>query len=400
MTQIQGILPGRIDFDPTGDFEAFVCLAPAKWAVYLMADELGRPLQLLCVKNLRDSLRRRLSGEQSIVLTKRVDYRQIVRQIHWRRVDSAFEADWIYYEAAQLVFPRTYQGMVGFRPAWFVHVNPDAPFPRYMKTIDLSAKAGLYLGPLEDKHAAGKLIELVQDWFDLCRYYNILVQAPDGRACAYKEMGKCPAPCDGSISMEQYRRMILWSAQTLTSPREFIADQTGRMNQAAADLKFETAGKIKSFIQQVSQLGKGPFRHLRRLEDLAFVTLQNGPRPGLAKVFLILPGSIQEIADVIAEPRNPADLLRTVLATADERMSGLPDTQGVERIGIVAHHLFSARGTHGVFLPLADISEAAVAKAYRDLGKQKLPEESAGEGVMKELQAMGEQEGDETSRSI
>src|SRR5207244_13517095 len=136
-------------------------------------------------------------------------YREVVRKIYWKRVDSGFEADWVYYEAARQLFPDSYRGMVGFRPACFIHVNPETNFPRYTKTIDL-AKRGELLGPIEDKHAAGTLIELVEDAFDLCRYYNILVQAPHGRACAYKEMGKCPAPCDGSIDMDQYRLMIRW----------------------------------------------------------------------------------------------------------------------------------------------------------------------------------------------
>ncbi len=194
MPQITGILDHRADFDPAGDFEAFLRQVPAKWVVYCFADSVGQPLQLLCVKNLRASLRRRLQGEQTISLSKRVDYREIVRQIHFRRVDSAFEADWIYHDIAQQMFPDTYQGMVGFRPAWFIHVDPDAEFPRYTKTIDLGNKPGQLIGPVEDKHAAARLMELMEDAFDLCRYFNILVQAPHGRACPYKEMGKCPAP--------------------------------------------------------------------------------------------------------------------------------------------------------------------------------------------------------------
>ena len=135
-----------IDFDPAGDFEAFLRQAPAKWAVYLFADADDQPLQLLCVKNLRYSLKRRLQGE-TISLTKRIDYREIVRKIHWRRVDSAFEADWVYHDIARQIFPESYQGMVGFRPAWFIHVDPDADFPRYVKTINLIGKARPILRP-------------------------------------------------------------------------------------------------------------------------------------------------------------------------------------------------------------------------------------------------------------
>src|SRR5438067_8306856 len=170
---LSSLFPFRADFDPAADFEPFRKLVPARWAVYLLADADDRPVQLLCVKNLRYSLKRRLGTDVDLGPSKRVNYRDLVRRIHWRRVDSAFEADWIYYEAARRLFPQTYQGMVGFRPAWFIHVNPDANFPRYVKTIDLSPRPGRLFGPVEDKHAAARLIQIVDDAFDLCRYYNV-----------------------------------------------------------------------------------------------------------------------------------------------------------------------------------------------------------------------------------
>src|SRR5678816_3616195 len=88
-----------VEFDPAGDFDAFVKTVPARWAVYLLVDADNRPVQMLCVKNLRYSLRRRLGPEDiDAGPSRRVDYRGIVRRIFWRRVDSAFEADWVYYE--------------------------------------------------------------------------------------------------------------------------------------------------------------------------------------------------------------------------------------------------------------------------------------------------------------
>src|SRR5207247_7209049 len=148
MSASSSILDHHLEFNPAADFDAFLKSIPAKWVVYLLADEHDNPIQLLCVKNLRASLQRRLGGAETIGLSKKVNYRDLVRRIHWRRVDSAFEADVVYLEAARIVFPQTYQGMVGFRPAWFIHVNPDANFPRYSKTIDLT-EPGLLLGPVE-----------------------------------------------------------------------------------------------------------------------------------------------------------------------------------------------------------------------------------------------------------
>jgi hypothetical protein len=392
MAENATIFDRQIDFDPGTDLETFARQAPAKWAVYLMSDSEDRPVQLLCVKNLRNSLKRRLGldGEDAAP-SKRVNYRELVRRVSWRRVDSAFEADWAYYEAARLVFPESYRGMVGFRPAWFIHINPSTDFPRYTKTIDLTIGTGELLGPLEDKHAAARLIQLMEDAFDLCRYHQILVQSPSATACAYKEMGKCPAPCDGSISLEQYRRLVDLSVQTLIDPAQTLRQQTARMKAAAAELQFESAAKIKAYVEQLSQLGKGPFRHVARLRDFCYLSLQHGPRPerGEAKVFLITPGRIEPILGLINEQTRPEEILRAALESAERRPAGAIDATGAERIGVVAHHLFSAKHSHGVFLRMDLLDEPAIAKGLRELRKQaaQKPEEE-GEGVLKELQAM------------
>jgi excinuclease UvrABC nuclease subunit len=387
-TSFQSIFDRRIEFDPAADFEAFLKAAPGKWVVYLMTDADDQPVQLLCVKNLRYSLERRLGvGEMEAGPSKRVKYREFVRHVYWRRVDSNFEADAIYLEAARAVFPQTYRGMTGMRPAWFVHVNPQTTFPRYIKTIDPTGQTGQYFGPIEDKHAAQKLVHHMENLFDLCRDYSILIQSPRGGPCPWKQMGKCVGPCDGTIGLEAYRQLIAFSAKVLADPHDYVREQTRRMQQAAGELRFEIAEKIKAYIEQLSQLGKGSLRHVRPLAEFSFLSLQRGPWAGTAKVFLITPGRIEEILGLTSEPIPPGELLRHALTIAHDRPMEL-DENGVERIGVVAHHLFQPKAKQGVFLALAELDEKTVAKAYRDLQNQKPPEETIGEGVTKELQAL------------
>ena len=415
MRPLADIFDHRINFDPDADFEAFLKSVPGKWVVYLMAGANDEPVQLLCVKNLRYSLERRLGTAQAAAektlealaqqpgmqdslvaagaalgLSRKVNYREIVRRVYWTRVDSSFEADAIFLEAARAVFPQTYRGMFGFRPAWFIHVNPWTTFPRYTKTNDPIKQTGVHLGPIEDKHAAQKLVHLAENLFDLCRDYSILTQAPTGGPCPWKQMNKCVGPCDGSIDLEAYSQLIAFSATVLADPSDYVREQTRRMKAAAAELRFEVAEKIKAYIEQLSQLGKGPFRHVRPLDQFQYVTLQRGPRAGTAKVFVITPGRIEQVACVIGEPTHIGELLRQVLAIAHERRDGAKqlDDNGVERIGVVAHHLFQPKAKQGVFLPIATLDETSLAKAYRDLQNQKPQDQAIGEGVTKELQAL------------
>lgn len=379
-----------IDFDPDGDFDAFLRAVPAKWVVYLMADAADRPVQLLCVRNLRYSLGRRLGIEQrDAPKSKRVDYRALVRKIHWRRVDSSFEADVVYLDAARQFFPQTYRVMTGLQPAWFIHVDADAPFPRFTKTTDLSPRDGVLLGPVPDRNVAAKFIEDISDWFDLCRYYNILIEAPGGLACAYKEMGKCPAPCDGSISMQQYRAMVRWSTEAVVMPAALVREHTQRMKQAAGELRFESAGRIKSFVDSIGQLGKGPLSHLRRLEDFNFLSLQRGPRQRRSKVFLITPVRIVEFVGLIGEPVDADDLVQLAQKVAEGDVGVAIDDAATERIGLVSRQLFSARKSEGVFLPLISLTRSAVVNADHALRKQKeAAEDESCEGVVREMRAM------------
>lgn len=390
MTSAGDIFEHTVAIEATGDLEATLKLVPGRRAVYLMADADDRPVQLLCVRNLKQSLRRRLGEGEQQGPSRKIDYAAVVRRVHWRRVDSGFEADWAYLEASRRLFPRTYRGLLGFEPAWFIHVDPDAAFPRYVRTTDLARDGGMLVGPIADKHAAARLIELLEDAFDLCRYYNVLTAAPNGRACAYKHMHKCPAPCDGSITMEQYRRMVQWSMEAVTRPGAMVSEHRQRMAQAAAARRFETAGRIKAYADQLAALGTGPYRHARRLDDFRYVSIQRGPTARAAKVFVITPGAI----DLAVGLRLPlrlttwADVASGVLASASR--TPVLDAQGIERIGLVAHHLFRRKASGGSFVPLSEFDERSLEQAIRQLARQK-PDEPAdeqSEGVEREMQAM------------
>jgi hypothetical protein len=80
--------------------------------------------------------------------------------------------------------------------------------------------------------------------------------------------------------------------------------------------------------------------------------------------------------------------LRIILQRAQELSAQGVTDAAIERIGLVAHHLFSGKQPKGAFIRLEELEEKSLERAWRELAKQKAPQEAEGEGVLKELQAM------------
>lgn len=81
--------------------------------------------------------------------------------------------------------------------------------------------------------------------FDLCRYYHILIEAPNGNACAYKEMGRCPAPCDGTVSMAHYHQQMRDAIDCAADRNAWKNSASKKMTEASDAMDFEAAELCK-----------------------------------------------------------------------------------------------------------------------------------------------------------
>ena len=367
------------------DLAGFLRSVPAAHAVYLMRDGVGRPVQLLCVRNLRASLKRRLSEADPDEPSRRVDYRELVRDVAWRRVDSALEADLVYLETARRCFPDTYAGLLGFRAAWWVHVNPKTRYPRFTKTNEPALSTGRYFGPLAEKGEAQKLVHAVEEMFDLCRDYTYLQNAP-AAACTWKQMGKCVGPCDGTVSLKEYGQVVQRAADALGDPDSAAFALGLEMRELAGALKFEEAGRLKAKAAKLADLRKGGRKHVATLADYGWVVVAPGPRAGSAKLLVATPRAFGLAACVVDELAKPATLLRHLLAVAEDR-DRPSEAAHVERIGLLTHHLFQpAKKQECVILRADTLTEKTLRAAVRKVAAREVAAViDEDEGVTKEL---------------
>ncbi|GJM19054.1 MAG: hypothetical protein DHS20C14_12670 [Phycisphaeraceae bacterium] len=336
----------RAGFDPAA--------LPARPGVVIFENEDGAAVQVASTGDVRAFVDARLGApEEGAPATSRADLRPVTAMVRGATVGSALEGDLVCLELARERLPETYRALADRWRGWFVQLDADAPAPAWRKT-DLfelvgTEPGGSLLGPIADKDSAGRLGELLDDAFELCRFPKELALAPNGCACAYKEMGRCPAACDGSEPMDAYRARVRDAiAFAREGPEAELVRTEAAMRDAAGRQDFEAAAKLKHRADAITGARKGSWAHAGELDGLAVLAVVPAERFGRARVILLTRLGLAWVADVDAGAAKAAwgDLEPSVRAACDTaRSEGLRrlDAPWVERVGLMSRHWYKPR---------------------------------------------------------
>jgi len=335
---------------------------PAAPGVYLICDEADRSILLSFSANLRRVVGHRLTHPDPDTRSKRANLAEIARRLHWIETHGAFETLLTHWQAARDIFPSHYRTLLGFGPAEFIRVDPAAATPRFTVTRELKPDGARYLGPLPTRKAADAWIDMLADVFDLCRYYDVLEKAPHGQACAYFDMGKCPAPCNGTVPMSDYRDMVsqAW-AFSIGQSRQRIDALRDAMQAAAAELAFERAASIRGTIErEVALRGKPEYRYMADIGSAAWLVIQRACSPRRAeKNTLVRPYIVSTAAIHAGEPVLWPDIggaistwmqqTRDAAAALKQPSAAAHGSACSERIWLLARFLFQNEKAPGWF---------------------------------------------------
>ncbi|HVP11895.1 MAG TPA: hypothetical protein VMV94_12005 [Phycisphaerae bacterium] len=358
----------HIDLPADGSFDAR-CL-PTHGGVYLITDEQDRPILLTSCENLRRVVVNRLAAPPPDQKSKRANLGEIARHIHWRPTFSRFETAWAHWQAARELNPAGYRETIAFGPAWFLCVNLADRTPRLVPVKETASGGVEAIGPFPTRRDVEEWQHMLEDAFDLCRYYHILEQAPHGQACAYFDMGKCPAPCNGSIPLEAYRRMMadaLAFSAGHRQPRLAVLQES--MQAAARSLAFEKAASIRQTLDRAAALAEKPqYRHVCDLASCCWLAIQRGgPARRSEKTALVKPFFIRSGAVEVGGPFSLADIDGAVpqwLAQCG-RCCVLPprsvdeQTARWEVLWLVSKFLFQAERAPGLLYRFDQLPDAA-----------------------------------------
>ncbi len=352
---------------------------PSGGGVYLLTDEQDRTVLLSAAGDLRRALRTRLAepataeGDASAgAVSRRANLAAVVRKVWWQPAHSQFELYYRFWRVARQLMPRTYLEQLGFAASWFVHVDAGAAIPRFAVGKVLRGRRGVDLGPFATMGDAQRFVQLLEDGFDLCRYGHILEQAPVGQRCAYFDMGRCAAPCDGSMPMPAYQHQVARAVGFALGERESVwSDLDSRMRAAAGRQEFERAAALKQRLERLRGVEHRSFRLAGPMERFNYLVVQRGPGRVRVMPFFVVrgriePGEVVRLSEVPDAVEAWLSRLRADLETReqDDLPSGSDALAEVSEQVWLVNHFLGRKDPPGLFLKADEaVSATGLAEA-------------------------------------
>ncbi|MCC8104617.1 MAG: excinuclease ABC subunit UvrC [Clostridiales bacterium] len=140
----------------------------------------------------------------------------------------------------------------------FIKVTLGEEFPRVMFSRTMKKDKSRYFGPFTSAGAVRDTIELINKIYKL---RNCALSLPrdigKDRPCLYYHIGQCPAPCQGLISSEDYRKSVDEAMDFLNGKYAPVLEMLQeQMEQASEELNFEKAAEYRDLISSVRQVAQ------------------------------------------------------------------------------------------------------------------------------------------------
>ncbi len=250
-----------------------VSRVPTEPGCYLWKDAAGGVIYVGKAKNLRARMR------QYVTLQDERDkiplMMQVVRGFDYVVVGNEHEALVLERNLIEQYHPYFNVDYKDDKSYPFIAITESDAYPAIKYTRERHRKGTRYFGPYTDAKAARETINQLRKAVPICigtcaewkrakRYLDShpddiavanLVLAERGRPCFDSHVGRGPGACCGAITTAEYGRNVRQVEQFLEGRRSaIIGDLREQMAEAAAELEFERAGRIKHRIEVLEGL--------------------------------------------------------------------------------------------------------------------------------------------------
>ena len=140
----------------------------------------------------------------------------------------------------------------------YIRIDSKRDFPRVEVVRKVKKDGARYLGPYLSAFALYESLDVVRDHFPIrhCKKDIEKAIARRERPCLMHHVGKCCAPCTGKMPRAEYHAILDQVISFLDGHSEPVIEElTTQMMQAAEDMEFERAARLRDRIQAIVKLG-------------------------------------------------------------------------------------------------------------------------------------------------
>jgi excinuclease UvrABC nuclease subunit len=304
---------------PGGFTERDLERLPASHGVLAFEETNGSAVQLLSSADARSAARDRLLSNDEP--SPRIDLSGVIHSVRFWEASCSLEADLIHARLGPAIMGDHWTETRSATTFFALHADPRERFPRFRAHESDELLAGELIGPFTTRRRAEGFAEELVDFYELCRKYERLVEAPNGTPCVYKEMGTCPAACDGSESMEAYRARFAEALAFAQSPAsEAIGRARARMDEASSAMDFERAAREKAAVERIEAMRSAPDHLAGDLRRAVWLGVSKVGRGRRAYACVIRGGRV--LTERVCDPEGSFDDAGHGFSEAIERDSG------------------------------------------------------------------------------
>ncbi|MCR5516453.1 MAG: excinuclease ABC subunit UvrC [Lachnospira sp.] len=239
------------------DLEEELKKLPAKPGVYIMHDKFDNIIYVGKAKILKNRVRQYFQSHRNhspkiIQMVSRVAYFEYII------TDSELEALVLENNLIKEHRPKYNTMLKDDKTYPFIKITVNEAFPRVLFSRTMKHGTGKYFGPYTSSAAVKDTIELLTKLYKV-RTCNRKLPADIGkeRPCLNYHIGQCDAPCQGYISMEEYRKRIDDVISFLNGNYSDIMDSLNeKMLKASENLEFEEAARYRDLLNSVKQVAQ------------------------------------------------------------------------------------------------------------------------------------------------
>ncbi|HEU0041625.1 MAG TPA: excinuclease ABC subunit UvrC, partial [Jiangellaceae bacterium] len=237
---------------------------------------------------------------------------QMVRSaasIEWTVVSTEVEALQLEYNWIKEFDPRFNVRYRDDKSYPWLAVTVGDEFPRVMVGRGAKRKGVRYFGPYSHAWAIRETLDLLLRVFPArtCSSGVFKRAGQIGRPCLLGYIGKCSAPCVGSVSAEEHRRIVEGFCEFMTGRTDIMVRRLEReMAQASERLEFERAARLRddaaalrrAMEKQAVVLGDGT--------DADIVALAEDPLEVAVQIFYVRGGRVRGQRGWVADKSDDA----------------------------------------------------------------------------------------------